>query len=813
MDALISDIRYAVRSLYKSPSLAAVAIVILALGIGANSAMFGILDALLVRPPAGVRAPDRIVRVYWANTFRVMGPVTQPGGSYPAFTALRDNARTLAGAAAEWPRDISVGRGAEARRLHLALASHEYFPLLGIAPAKGRFFGPDDDRPGAAPVVVLSDELWRSAFGRDSAVLGRTLRIGSMIYSVIGVAPATFRGTRLEPMALWLPMAVAGPELVFPDALTNADNRWLTVLGRLAPAATREQAEAELSGIYRAVDQAADADSTAHVVLAPIQEARRPGLRRGVQVPILLAGMAVVVLLVAAANVANLLLARTLRRRREIAVRLAIGAGRARLVRQVVMEGVLLSLAGGGAALLVALWTAPLLRAFVLPHALASETPIDPRVFAFTAAVALLVGVATGLVPGLQSVRADVLTDLKASARDGGPRHLRVRTVLLAGQAALTLILLAGAGLFVRSLRNLVTVDLGTETRRLLVVETDLDAAGYAPVAADAAYRRMLEHVAALPGVAHAAISIGGPFGWSYSKGIRVPGLDSLPHLSSGGPYYNAVSSDFFAALGTRIQRGRAFTVADRAGAARVAVVGETMARLFWPGRDAVGQCIQPKDGTACYTVVGVAQDARRNGIIESPQLQWYVPLDQMPDAPSHRVLWVRAADDPTVLVAPVRRAVQALGVDFPYVAVNRVQALVDRDTQPSQLGATVFSLFGALALLLAAVGLYGVLAYEVGQRTREMGIRLALGARSADVMRLVMASGVRVTLAGLLVGVVASLLGGKLIASLLYDVRPADPLVLGTAAAVLLGTALLAGILPARRASHVDPMVALRHE
>jgi predicted permease len=636
-----------------------------------------------------------------------------------------------------------------------------------------------------------------------------------MIYSVIGVAPRTFRGTGLEPVALWLPMAVAGPELVFPDALTNAGNRWLTVLGRLAPGVTREQAETELSGIYRAVDEtaSADADSTARVVLAPIQEARRPGPRRDTQVPILLAGMAAVVLLVAAANVTNLLLARTLRRRREIAVRIAVGAGRARLVRQLVMEGLLLSLAGGAAALLVALWTAPLLRAFVLPRALAAETPIDLRVFAFTAAVALLVGLATGLVPGVQSVRADVLGDLKASARDGSPRHARVRTVLLAGQAALTLMLLAGAGLFVRSLRNVVAVDLGTETRRLVVVETDLDAAGYRPEDVDAAYRRMLERVEALPGAAHAAISVGGPFGWSYSMGIRIPGLDSLPHLSSGGPYYNAVSSDFFAAMGTRILRGRGFTPADRAGAARVAVVGETMARLFWPGRDAVGQCIQPKDGGACYTVVGVAQDARRNGIIENPQLQWYLPLDQMPGAPSHRVLWVRAAGDPTSLVPAVRHAVQELGTDFPYVAVDRVQALVDRQTRLWRLGATVFSLFGVLALLLAAVGLYGVLAYEVGQRTHEMGVRLALGARSADVMRLVIASGARVTLAGLLVGVVASLLGGKLIGSLLYGVRPADPLVLGAAAAVLLSTALLAAALPAWRATKVDPMVALRND
>jgi predicted permease len=355
-------------------------------------------------------------------------------------------------------------------------------------------------------------------------------------------------------------------------------------------------------------------------------------------------------------------------------------------------------------------------------------------------------------------------------------------------------------------------VDIGMETRRLLAVEVAWSG-GFGRDEIDAAYRRMLERVTALPGVAHAAITVGGPFNSSFSKQIRVPGLDSLPHLSSGGPYYNAVSSDFFATMGTRIVRGRGFTSADRAGAVRVAVVGETMARLFWPGREPVGRCIQPTDGTACFTVVGIARDARRNGIIERPQLQWYVPLEQMPGAAPHRVLWVQAAMEPAALVPSVRLAVQETAADLPYVSVERVQAMVDRQTQPWRLGATVFSLFGALALLLAAVGLYGVLAYEVGQRTHELGIRLALGARSADVMRLVISSGLRVTLVGLLVGVAGALLGGKVIASLLYGVSGADPLVLGSAASVLLGTALLAGALPARRAARVDPMIALRSE
>jgi predicted permease len=811
MHTVLHDIRYALRTLRQAPGFTAVVVLTLALGIGANAVMFGIVDALLVRPPAGVREPDRIVRVYWANTFRVLGPVTQPSGSYPVFAAIRDGARTLAGAAAEWPRDISVGRGTAARKLHIALVSREYFPLLGVAPGAGRFFSAEEDRPGAVPVAVISDGLWRADFQGDAAVLGRTLRVGSMTYAIIGVAPPSFRGTGLEPVALWLPAAVVSPELVFPDALTNAGNRWLTVLGRLAPGVTREQAEAELSGIYRAAGE--DSDTTAHVVLAPIQESRRPGQRRDTQVPILLAGMAVVVLLVAAANVVNLLLARALRRRREIAIRLALGATRARLVLQLVIESLLLSLLGGAAALAVALWAAPLLRTFVLPRTLASETPIDLRVLAFTLVVALVVGVATGLVPGLQSVRRDVHADLKASGREGSPQHGRVRAILLAGQAALTLVLLVDAGLFVRSLRNLAAVDLGMDTQPLLAVETDLTAAGYSWEEVDAAYRRMLERVAALPGVAHSAISIGGPFGWSYSKGIRVAGLDSIPRLSSGGPYYNGVSSDFFPTMGTIIMRGRGFTPADRAGAPPVAVVGETMARLFWPDGDAIGRCIQPTDGTACYTIVGVAKDAHRNGIIENPQLQWYVPLEQMPESPSHRVLWVRAAGDPTALMPAVRRTVQDLGPDFPYVSVDRVQALVDRQTRPWRLGATVFSLFGALALLLAAVGLYGVLAYLVGQRTHEMGVRLALGAGSADVMRLVIGSGARVTLAGVLLGAVASLLGGRLLASMLYGVRAADPMVLAAAAALLFGTALLASAVPAWRAARVDPMIALRAE
>lgn len=811
MEILLHDVNYAWRQLLRTPGFTVVAVLTLAVGIGANAAMFGIVDTLLVRPPSGVRGPDRIVRVYWANTFSVLGPVTQSGGSYPVFTAIRNGARTLVGAAAEWPRDLSVGRGAGARKLHIALVSREYFPLLGVSAKTGRFFASEDDRPGAAPVAVISDGLWHAEFHGDAAVLGRTLRIGSMLYTIIGVAPPTFRGAGLEPVQLWLPIAVAGPELVDPDALINAGWRWLTVLGRLAPGVTREQAEAELSGIYRAAGE--EPDSTAHVVLAPIQESRGPGLRRDTQVSILLAGMAAVVLLVAATNVANLLLARALRRRREIAIRLALGAGRARLVLQLVIESLLLSLLGGAAALAVALWTAPLFRAFVLPAPLASETPLDPHVLAFTMVVAVVIGVATGLVPGLQSVRSDVLADLKASAREGSPLQGRVRAILLAGQAALTLVLLVGAGLFVRSLGNLAAADLGMETKQLLAVETDLTSAGFSRGEVDATYRRMLERVEALPGIAHAAITVGGPFGWSYSMRIRVAGVDSVPQLPSGGPYYNAVSSDFFATMGTTILRGRGFTLADRVGAPQVAVVGETMARLFWPGGDAIGRCIEPTNGTACYTIVGIAKDARRNGIIENPQLQWYVPLDQLPESPAHRVLWVRAVGDPTALIPAVRRTIQDLGADFPYVSVDRVQALVDRQTRPWRLGVTAFSLFGALALLLAAVGLYGVLAYLVGQRVHEMGVRLALGARSVDVMRLVIASGARVTLTGVLLGAVASVLGGKLVASMLYGVRASDPEVLAAAAAMLFGAAVLASALPAWRAARVDPMIALRAE
>jgi predicted permease len=421
--------------------------------------------------------------------------------------------------------------------------------------------------------------------------------------------------------------------------------------------------------------------------------------------------------------------------------------------------------------------------------------------------------VVSGLVPALQASRPDLAVALKAGEREGAYQRSAVRSALLIGQTGLTLVLLVGAGLFVRSLKNVLGLDLGVDTRHLLVATVDTRSAGYTWAETILLYQRMLERAQRLPGIEQAALSLGGPFGSSFAFTVRVSGRDSVPFLKSGGPYYNAVTPGFFATLGTRIVRGRGFTDADHRGAGKVAVLGQTMSRLLWPGHDALGQCIKLGEDSTCTQVVGIAADARRYQLLEDPQMQFYVPLDQDEGRYSRRTLFLRTSLEPHATAEMVRRALASLAPDLPYVNVQSVQDAVEPQLRPWRLGATVFGLFGGLALLLAAFGLYGMLAYTVAQRSQEMGVRIALGAEASDVVGLVVRQGLRVVAIGLGLGLTVALAASRAVASLLYGVKPDDPLVLAVAALVLVVAALVASYFPARRATRVDPVVALRSE
>jgi putative ABC transport system permease protein len=824
MGALLHDLRYALRGLARSPGFTAAVVATLALGIGANTTMFGVLDTLLLRPPVHVRDPGRVARVYFNRNFGEGATFTGSSTSFPSYESLKD-AAAFSATAAWFDAQLSLGRGENAKPIKVRGVTASYFPLLGVRTAAGRFFTADEDKPGAAPVAVVSHRYWLRQMGGDSAFARRTLTIGRLSYAVIGVAPEGFSGADLEEPDVWLPLRTATPDLNDPEALTSRNWFWVRALVRLAPGQTIASAASFATLAERRAASASDRrrDTLTAVLLGPIQDARRPKMSGDAKVALWVGAVALAVLLVACANVANLLLARGLRRRREMAIRAGLGAGRGRLVRQLLVESLVLAVAGGAAALLVALWGGAAVRAFLLPGLPASTALIDPRVLAFTTGVAMLAGVVAGVVPAWQASRTDVSESLRSGGRDVTTTRGRLRGALVAAQLTLTLVLLVGAGLFVHSLRNAQRLDYGLDLDHVLEASVDAqlaeisrtDSPGGPSDPQSALYLRLLERVRANPAVASAAASVGEPYGWSHSTDLKASGRDSLPKVPSGGPYFNAVTADFFAATGTRIVRGRGILEADQApGAPRVTVVGQTFARLVWPGLNPIGQCLYVNgNDSTCVQVVGVAQDARARGVTEAQTLMYYIPFGQHLVPPPINGLLIRTRGPARLAEAEVQRTLQRTEPNLPYVSVRSLAEAVAPQWRSWRLGATMFTAFGLLALVIAALGLYAVTSYGVGQRTQEIGVRIALGAQRAQVIRLVVAQSVRAAAIGAAIGLGAALVLGRAVAALLFDVKPADALSVLGAVATLLAVAAVAAWVPARRAAQIDPMEALRHE
>lgn len=812
---MLQDLRYALRSLRTQPAFTAAVVLTLALGIGANAAVFDVLDRLLLRPPAHVQDADHVVRVHFTQKSHAFGTYTSAGTTWGVYSDLGEGTRSFANLAAVWQSQISVGRGQEADRARASLVSHTYFPLLGVSPALGRFFAAEEDRVSAEPVVVLSYGYWRRRFGGDPNVLGRQLWLGSDPYAVIGIAPRGFTGVSLENVDLWLPIQRANA-LVFgrnilSDPVSARGSFWLWIIGRLQEGVSRDIAELEATEVFRrAITGRPGADPSAIVELGPVQEARSAPDQTA-KISTWLAAVAAIVFLIACANAANLMLTAAVRRRHDIAVRLALGGGRGRLLRQLFVENLCLALVAGAVALVVAMWTAPLLRTFLLPTLPPPDAVLDVRVFAATVAATLAAGLLSGVLPAWQGSRVDLVSTLKSESRGGKQRSL-LRAGLLLVQVALTLVLVAGAGLFVRSLRNVRALDLGLDAERVLIATMDLREAGRTSEETSDLFLRMARRLGRIPGVERVAAAAGNPFGSHTAMSVSVPGVDSVPQLGSGGPYYSIVTPGYFETIGTEIVRGRGFTQADGAGSPWAVVISATLARLVWPNQDPVGKCVKLGSAAQCYQVVGVAEDARRWRAVEEPHMHIYVPMGQWPGE-TITALFVRGRDNPESLIAPVRREMQGIEPDLPFANVLVLQDLVDPTVRPWQLGAVLFTLFGALALAVAAVGLYGVLSHLVAQRTHEIGVRMALGANADSVLRLIVGEGVRMTLVGLAVGLVGAYAAGRALKALLYGVSPADPATLVTVTFVLLGTAAVASYLPARRAAKVDPMVALRYE
>jgi predicted permease len=819
-EALRQDLRDAWRGLRREPGLALVVVLTLALGIGANAAMFGVLDRLMLSGPPHVVDADRVFRLYATRTDEGARR-TSSGFSYATYEAVRAGAPAFSRLAAyTLPGEVAVGRGEDVEPLKISYATASLFPLLGTRPALGRFYGPAEDTPPAgAPVVVLGYEAWQRRFAGDSSVVGRSLSLVGRPYTVVGVAPRGFGGAEQEPVDLWAPVS-SDPSPPTPDWPTSRNARWVHVVGRLAPGATLQRAALEATTVERRAHAAAGApagERDVDVSARPLWFDRSGKESLEVLVSRWLVGVAVVVLLVACANVANLLLARSLRRRREVAVRVALGIRRGRLVRLFLAEGMLLAGAGGAAGLLLAYWGGQFLRATLLANMAWAGPPVDARVLVLAGAATLVTGLLVSLLPAVQASRPNLVAALREGTPGAGVRS-RLRAGLTIAQAALSVVLLVGAGLFAASLQNVRQLRLGIDTDRVLLVTLTYPRLTELPEAQRAAERarraalraELHERLRRVPGVAGTAASAGVPFHSGLGVDVRAEGHDSLPVLPGGGPYVSAVTPDYFATAGTRVLRGRAFTAADRQGAEPVALVSATMARVLWPRGDAIGRCLYVGADTApCARIVGVAEDVHRFQLREEPALQYYVPLEQVPMGGA--VTMVRAAGDPAALVPVIRRGVQQVDPSVRYVTTQLLQDAVSPKMRPWRLGAALFGLFGVLALVVAAIGLYSVMSYATAQRTREMGVRLALGARPGDVGRLVIRSGFTLAAAGIALGVLAAVAGGRWAEPLLFDTSPRDPTVLGGVALALLAVAVVASTLPAWRAARIAPATALR--
>jgi predicted permease len=816
MDALLKDVRYAVRALIHNPGMTTVAVICLALGIGANATMFGIVDALMFKAPAHIVQPDGVARIYFNYPGGKPGTVnaTQVTG-YGTYEALRDNVPAFKEIAAYWSNTTTIGHGSDARPLDAVLVTPSFFRALGTQPLLGRFFAPDEERAEGGKTVVLGYDLWKGRFNGDRGVLGRAVNIGGLQYTVIGVAPPEFTGVDLKRVDAWLPIGAA-TTMFSSNALSHDGNYWLSTIARIPADVSPDVAAAQATAAFASEHARESWSKGTRVIFAPIPVGRAPNMSANTKVSLWLGLVSLLVLLVACANVANLLLARAVARSREIAVRLSLGAGRWRIARQLLTESMVLAGIGAVAALVLTVWTSAFVRRVVIPDVPLMGHAISLRVLGFAGVVALGTGLVCGLAPALVIARSNLNAVLKGEASGRGGRFL-VQRALVAGQVALTVVLLAGAGLFVQSLRNIRNEDLGMNVQRLLYARVDFKAANISNAVATAQYNAMLQRVRAVPGVTAASISIGEPFGSGWGVNI-IPTAGPAAEVKRprAAPMGRAVSEGFFRATARRFTQGRAFTSAEHSASAHVAIINQGTADYYWPHGGALGACIHTYDKQPnCTTIVGILADARQYQITSAAIQELYVPIEDTSVVPSMGVsmMEVRTSGDPRAMVAPVRHAMESVGPDIPYPSVRPLTDILDPQYRPWQLGTQMFGAFGLLALVLAGVGLYGVLAYAVVQQRRELGIRAALGAQRGALVRLVVRTGLVTTIVGAGIGVVAALGAGRFIASLLYDVSARDPKSLAGAAVSLVIVAVVASYLPARRAARVDPMVALRSE
>jgi predicted permease len=813
------DIRYALRLLRRSPLFTVTAALSLAIGIGANTTIFSIASALLLRPLPGLSDPSRLVDI---------GRTQNGSGfdnlSYPNYRDYRERQKSLTDvyAARPDPVPLSLATSSDAVRIYGAVVSANYFAILGVRPLLGRTLQDRDDAPGNShSVAVLSYDLWARTFGGDQSIVGQTISLNNRPFMVVGVAPAGFQGTTLMKPDVWTPIAGVADTMprLSQDSRNDVFNQrgavWLMMGGRLKDGVTIAQAHAEARAIGSNLQQEYPNENegksltVVRSTLVPGQSVAVGGFFGLLMLIVLL------VLMIACVNVAGILLARGAARRREIAVRLAMGAGRARLIRQLLTETTILFVAGGVGGLILSQWLTSLLLALIprLPVQIDFTVRTDWRVVLFTVVLSFVAAILSGLAPALQSSRADLVPALKTEGLDSGKPRLRLRSLLVIGQVTMSLTLVIMAGLFLRALEHAAAIEPGFDERRVDVIQLDLSLAGYTADSARPFVRELLERIRSLPGVESATLSVDVPLdgGRMGLGGLKAPGK-TPPRGQYFQADWNIVEPGLFGTLKLPLVRGRDFTAADTASSQWVAIVNEALAAAIWPGEDPVGkQVIVPDENKQReVTIVGVTGNARLVWLTGPVEPYIYMPFAQryLPRVS----LLVRTTDDRSA-VAEVRTLLRTMNAGLPITESMRLSELTAIGMVPQRMAASVAGTLGIVGLLLCAIGIYGVTSYSVAQRTREIGIRVALGADRVDVIRLVLRQGLVLAAAGTAIGVVIAGAGSTFLESLLYGMRGLDPITFAGACLLFAAVTLVASYIPARRATRVDPMVALRNE
>jgi macrolide transport system ATP-binding/permease protein len=822
MNTLLQDLRYGARMLGKNPGFTFIAVLVLTLGIGANTAIFSLVDEALVRP-LPVPHPEQLVLLSMANQ---SGFAT--GFAYPDYADYRDRNQVFAGLIGYSQMALSLNINGQSERIDGMVVTGNYFSMLGVDTALGRAFSPEEDQtPNTHPVVVVSYGCWQRRFGADPKLIDKTISLNGYSFTVIGIAPAEFSGTvRGYAPEVYVPiMMISQAQPAWEhDPLTTRGFWWLSLMGRLQPGVTPPQAEAAMTALHEQIRDAEQVGGMMAEARPVLRDGRQgdTGMLNDLSFPLkLLMAVVGLVLLIACANVANLLLGRAAARQKEIAVRLAVGASRWRLVRQLLTESLLLSIIGGAGGLMLALWLTDLLAAYTPPNGstnLALDAKLNLRVLGFTLLLSLLTSLIFGLAPALSASKPDLVSMLKneSGASGAGARRFSLKNFLVITQVALSLVVLISAGLCLKSLRNLNAIDTGFDTAKVFVMSLDLGSGGYDEARGRSFYSQLRERVAALPSVESVSLATIVPLG----KGGMIRFIKQLEGYQAEPDEkisisFNIVGEHYFSTMGVPLLAGREFGPQDNAASPKVVIINEAMAQKYWPDSSPLGKHLDlgrvRKATSPIMEIIGIAKNSKYSELTEAAEPAFYEPLQQ--DYTPQMALHVRTAGDSKALITMVRQEVQALDANLPVFNVKTLAEQKSRALYSERIVAMLLTAFGLLALGLAALGIYGVMAYSVSRRTREIGIRMALGAKIGDVLALILRQGMALIVIGVALGLAGAFAATRLLTSFLYGVSATDVTTFALIALLLTAVAWLACYIPARRATKVDPMVALRYE